>query len=464
MEPVRVRMYRQGLGDCFLLTFPGEPRAANVLVDCGVLLGTPDGDEKLRRVAESIRDETRGALDALVVTHEHWDHASGFVDGKAARAVFDELAVKQVWLAWTENPRDELAGELAGRRVRALHGVAAASRRLGAMQGAGARRAADRVDGLLRFFGGAAAASSGTIGSAMRWAKKRPGAKVKYLRPGGAPIPIPGTERARVYVLGPPRDPKLIRKSDPSKRASEVYELSGEGGPEHGFLAAAGALAGRPDAARPFDDWFCVPEGDAASKGFFRDHYGFDGDDWRRVESDWLGSAGPLALRLDSDTNNTSLALAFELLPSGRVLLFPGDAQVGNWLSWEKLAWRVPGGNGAPAEVTTRDLLARTVLYKVGHHGSHNATLREKGLELMTSDELAAMLPVERTMAAKQEWHMPFGSLFTRLRERTRGRILDRDDDRLKRGDEGLLDDADWAAFEGRTRIAEDWIDYRIDP
>ena len=28
--------------------------------------------------------------------------------------------------------------------------------------------------------------------------------------------------------------------------------------------------------------------------------------------------------------------------------------------------------------MTTKDLLARTVLYKVGHHGSHNATLNGK--------------------------------------------------------------------------------------
>ena len=37
------------------------------------------------------------------------------------------------------------------------------------------------------------------------------------------------------------------------------------------------------------------------------------------------------------ETNNTSLALAFELIEKGRVgkvLLFPADAQVGNWLSW----------------------------------------------------------------------------------------------------------------------------------
>ena len=54
-----------------------------------------------------------------------------------------------------------------------------------------------------------------------------------------------------------------------------------------------------------------------------------------------IEGAGRLALQLDSDTNNTSLVLAIELIASGRVLLFPGDAQVGNWLSWhEGIEWK----------------------------------------------------------------------------------------------------------------------------
>ena len=51
----------------------------------------------------------------------------------------------------------------------------------------------------------------------------------------------------------------------------------------------------------------------------------------------------------------------------------------------------------------------------------------EHGLELMTSPELAAMVPVDRRTAKKMEWNMPFPSLFRRLSERTRGRILDLD-------------------------------------
>jgi hypothetical protein len=461
MDQVRVRMYRQGLGDCFLLSFPGRPRPVHVLVDCGVLLGTEDANGAMRRVAENIRAETEGVLDALVVTHEHWDHASGFLQ---AKEIFDLLEVKQVWLSWAENPRDELAGQLLKKRARALAAVTAAHQRLRGMQGAAAARTAARVGGVLDFFGGPFEAARKTISAAMEWARARPGADRQFLRPGGEPFSIPGTSSVRVYVLGPPRDPQRIRKSDPSKRASEVYELAGEGGPELGFLEAAQRADGALDAARPFEDWFRVPEGEARARPFFVDHYGFDSsaDDWRRIESDWLGAAGPLALRLDSDTNNTSLVLAFELLPSGRVLLFPGDAQVGNWLSWEDVTWKVPAREGAPRVVTSRDLLERTVLYKVGHHGSHNATLREKGLELMTSEELAAMLPVKRAMAEKQDWNMPFPSLYRRLEERTQGRILDADEGVNGRGTP--LAAGPWKAFEERTAVKDDWIDYRIDP
>jgi len=39
-----------------------------------------------------------------------------------------------------------------------------------------------------------------------------------------------------------------------------------------------------------------------------------------------------MALQLDNDTNNTSVALAIEFTDSGKVLLFPADAQVGSWL------------------------------------------------------------------------------------------------------------------------------------
>src|SRR5262249_52990344 len=113
--------------------------------------------------------------------------------------------------------------------------------------------------------------------------------------------------------------------------------------------------------------------------------YDAPGQEWRKIDEDWLGAFGQLALDLDSDTNNTSLVLACEFAKGGEVLLFVGDAQVGNWQSWRDVSFNVPG---SADPLPAYDLLKRTVFYKVGHHCSHNATIKTGGLELMESDKL----------------------------------------------------------------------------
>jgi hypothetical protein len=61
----------------------------------------------------------------------------------------------------------------------------------------------------------------------------------------------------------------------------------------------------------------------------------------------------------------------------------------------------------------------------VGHHGSHNATLKQKGLELMTSEELVAMIPVDQNFANNVKgWKMPYPGLLTELTSRTKGRVI----------------------------------------
>jgi len=70
-----------------------------------------------------------------------------------------------------------------------------------------------------------------------------------------------------------------------------------------------------------------------------------------------------LVRALDSALNNTSLILLIDVGPVR--LLFPGDAQIENWL----YALRE-----APDAEENLDLLAAVNLYKVGHHGSLNAT------------------------------------------------------------------------------------------
>ena len=72
--------------------------------------------------------------------------------------------------------------------------------------------------------------------------------------------------------------------------------------------------------------------------------------------------------------------------------------------------------------MTAADLLARTVFYKVGHHASHNATVNEKGLELMAREDLVAAIPVDRAVALRKhpKWMMPADALYARLIEKTR--------------------------------------------
>ena len=86
-----------------------------------------------------------------------------------------------------------------------------------------------------------------------------------------------------------------------------------------------------------------------------------------------------------------------------------------------------PAEGGAP-EVTGAALMGRTVFYKVGHHGSANATLSEDGLELMTSPELTAFIPTDEIMAKKVRWNdIPATGLLARLLEKTDGRLIQSD-------------------------------------
>ncbi|ESY75471.1 hypothetical protein X741_34730 [Mesorhizobium sp. LNHC229A00] len=166
------------------------------------------------------------------------------------------------------------------------------------------------------------------------------------------------------------------------------------------------------DADAPFEAGRSVPFSSAQSMAFFRQRYwgpSADAPAWRRIDTAWLDGASELALALDSATNNTSLVLAIEF-GDGDVLLFAADAQVGNWLSWQGLSWQVKDKT-----VTGPDLLARTVFYKVGHHGSHNATLRQAGLELMSKLKIAA-IPVDHEMAKLKKWgNMPLPELLEAL-------------------------------------------------
>lgn len=459
----RIRMYRQGIGDCLLVQLPrGEGEEPfRMVIDCGVVLGTPDAGELMRRVVDSLQRATggdpaggvKGTIDLLVITHEHWDHVSGFVQVEDWQARFD---VRRVWAAWTENPADAQARQLDKAKRTALAALAAASRELGL---AGTQEASI-VNEMLAFFGMGALADPDALGARATTRDARDkalglaGGAVEFLEPGGPPRRLDGVADARVYVLGPPRDERLLKKADPSSAAPETYGL-GEG--ESILLGAAALdLARDPEDCGPFAASFGIPIGEAEHVDFFRKHYfnavAPEDDDpldrmlrdesWRRIDHEWAGAAAELAMKLDQATNNTSLVLAIELKPGGEVLLFPADAQVGNWLSWHEVKFTGDGDG-----TTVGGLLHRTRFYKVGHHGSHNATLKAKGLEMMDGPGLIAMIPVDQEVARKKRWtEMPLDDLVEALKEQTDGRLLRADDSTFPEKPQGVKK-AIWEAF-----------------
>lgn len=461
---VAVRAYRQGLGDCFLLAFATRgARPAYVLIDCGVHGAQKNGRANLRAILEDIIATTGGKLDALVVTHEHTDHLSAFVTEADRIAPYNEkkkddkrLRIQRLWLGWTEDPSDPLAQSLDKARRTAERALAAvlgrieqqvADRRLGAMEGGELRGMIESALSFTALDGDASSlAAAGTkqkdSAKALDMLRERAGS-VAYMRPGQPPLRIPGTAAARAYVLGPPLDVKLLKKSKPSSGERQETYLTGA----MGLLSFAAAALGadedaemsrgeidRNELCNPFAPAYRIPSKHAGQMPYFRQWYGVgdSGHDyaWRQIDNDWLFAAEQLAIDVGTHTNNTSLALAFELGPRGRspVLLFVADAQVGSWLSWRDLAW------GKRPRVTTRDLFARTVLYKVGHHASHNATLRrdaqgnDYGLELMPGP-LVAFIPVDHAAASKlRGWDMPAHNLYQALLRKAPRRVLRADE------------------------------------
>ncbi len=367
---LRVRMYRVGFGDCFLLSVPGggpgeAPR--HILVDCGV---HSQGDiGTMPQVVADLRTVTGGKLALVVATHEHADHISGF--GTFADD-FARFEVGEVWMPWAMNDRDPQA---AASRTRRLAVVDDLTKHFAAV---GASPAARSVLDNLRGNDKALAVLRGGFAGAP---------KVRYFEAGMEPELPPALAGLSVRVLGPPRDEAFLKQMDPP--ASQRFLRAGPGGK---------AVAGNE--VRPFEkEWRLEP-------GAGREAFRFAAAEERAFKKAVRESLDleVLAFALDSAVNNTSLVLLFALRT--KLLLFPGDAQYGNWK-----AWLDQKGSG--------ELLPQVSFLKVSHHGSFNATPRQ-ALDAMTPGAFVAMASTQSA-----PWKsIPQPALMQRLAEETRGRSV----------------------------------------
>ena len=227
-KPVTVRHYCQGIGDCHLLKFAKDDGSDFwMLIDCGVHSSVSGGATKRSPKSSKISLPVTGRLDVLVVTHEHWDHVSGFF---TAAERFQDLEVSEVWMAWTEDPEDGQARDLDKFKQQALSALQMTSARLNGATGLSRHLSTLRMglNSVLGFNFGARGEKVRTARDAAaalleKGKKGKKGRTPRYLEPNHTPITIDSLP-LRVYVLGPPRDPKLLGLTE---RAAEMYSVGG---------------------------------------------------------------------------------------------------------------------------------------------------------------------------------------------------------------------------------------------
>ena len=353
-----IRSYQVGFGDCFLLTFEypaGTIEPLHVLVDCGST-GMPKkfAAAGLPAVAKAIAKDCGNKLTAVIATHRHADHINGFATAASGKGPGDTLRALKPELVlqpWTEDPKVEEDARSPGvaapgnrkgfgpakfvAGLNGMHEFAALIlhdvKRLG-------RTLPVRTAAQLNFLGEDNLKNAAAVKNLMTMGKTS-----EYLSYGnktGLEKLLPGV---KVRVLGPPT-PKQYPEVEKqrSKDNAEFWHILGA--TAHRLTAA--------HAAAPFAARFAAKSRPAGVTWFIP-----------RIISAHAEQRLELVRILDDVMNNTSLILLFEI---GKMkFLFPGDAQIENWSYALK---------AAPNAAANRTLLAATDFYKVGHHGSLNAT------------------------------------------------------------------------------------------
>jgi beta-lactamase superfamily II metal-dependent hydrolase len=430
LEPtaVEIRMYQVGFGDCFLLSFCYPDTRRHVLIDmgCGSLKPSkdkgddgdgaepdvpaddgaiPGPDEQLKRIADHIAGVCGSdGLTAVIATHRHLDHINGFetavrqgvgtgdagAKGKKKRApkeksgdVIARLNPKLVLQPWTEHPdaaedatKPPYASSAGPFRMTLanMHAFAAAvtdlARRPPAWMSAGLQEQ-------LRFVGETNVKNLSAVENLIAMGR-RDGAVAEWGYHGFATslgeTQLPGV---RVHVLGPPTleqssDIRKQREKDPN----EFWHIAASSP----FSGAAAGIDTAPRSMTGAAGNGAVPQDLPPSARWFRDRL-------ERLTGDQLLE---IVTILDDEMNNTSLILLFEVC--GKKLLFPGDAQIENW------NYALERAENAAA---MRALLADVDVYKVGHHGSLNATPKQSLWERFSKRGDRKLRTLLTTMAGK---------------------------------------------------------------
>ena len=391
---VTIRMYNVGFGDCFLLTFHYARKDRHVLIDYGSTAAPRTGGAGyMTAIANDIKNVCKGKLDILVATHRHRDHISGFAtEGEGTGKIIAALKPDHVIQPWTEDPAaapDALTStamsagvgsprKLQSQYLGALEDMHAIAGSIAHLTRSGVIQAGPEKKNQITFLGENNLKNLSAVKNLIAMGQS---GKAWYVNAG---MKLNGLlTGVKITVLGPPtlKQTETIR-SERARDPSEFWQF-------RSFWASQNMAANTRTAASGAD--------------FFRNHKAVSkasrtpNTRWFIARSQQIHADQALELvrDLDSVMNNTSVILLFEV--GNRKFLFPGDAQIENW-------------SFALSNAQWRNLLKDVNLYKVGHHGSLNATPKTLWKLFDHKGEMGAKDRLETLCSTKSGKHGSFRS------------------------------------------------------
>jgi len=432
---IRVRMYRVGFGDFFLVTLLDDSgNAHHIIIDCGVFKGTSQtGDIGSIEAAVADMVETTGGHVALVImTHRHADHIAGF-----ARCVdtFKKLTVGAVWMPIWESEYEPTALRFQVELTRTALALRKHFTALGANVSEEYNTARKYMENATGEFDAAGAAAKGSNAVALDLLKHGfAGITPRYYHAGDKTDLPQELVNAGLssQVLGPPpvADIDLMKLMDLQKGVGQY--LTGDGGENAGHFEPFGAewvvdpeqppVKDQTDFYHPetFREWV---------SGRQRKSWGpVTREDARRARKSLeraLQQLQPIAAltaakTLNAFLNNQSLVVLFTF--KSKKLLFVGDAQAGNWEHWVFATDTPDKKASGTIDPPARQILTSLDLYKVGHHGSGNATPKAVAEMMGTSGRpFVALCSTEANVYGTEDPDDP-----TKGTEVPRGPLLDK--------------------------------------
>jgi beta-lactamase superfamily II metal-dependent hydrolase len=344
---LRVRMFRVGFGDFFLISVPtSDGGAKHILIDCGV--HAKDLGSIKDAVAQMAQD-CGSQLALVIMTHRHADHISGFA---TCRDVFGQITVERVWMSWFEDRTNQNAMAHQSSLAAVADGL---SRGLAARGDADSElaRMAGNITGAVPA-AGAPSANQAALDVLHGGFKNKP--NVDYYKAGDVPtLPQDLVDAGlSAQILGPPVDPSLVNQMT---NQNEQY------------LSSVSPADAAP--VIPFAAPFRAEAADYPASAF---KVFTEKQIVRLVDSSQPDTLAAQAAAADNTLNNQSLVVLFTF--GGKNLLFAGDAQWGNW---ENFLYGGAYGTPGHTELTAKAkaVLGQLDFYKVGHHGSANATPKD---------------------------------------------------------------------------------------